>query len=66
MQEEAIDIMTPPLEANGLWYASRHWINVIPGIVTFTAESFNCIGANKVFSIMPIPPVLPWRQTWTT
>lgn len=57
--------MAPPLEANGLWYACRHWINVIPGIVTFTAESFERIGAIKVFSIMPIPPVLPRRQTWT-
>ena len=58
--------MEPPLESNGLWYASRHWLYIIPDIVTFTAKSFDCIGRNKVFSIMPILPVLPGRQTWTT
>src|SRR5664279_1939695 len=49
VQEEAINVMAPPLLANGLWNASRHWINVFPGNVLSTA--FDYFGANKVFHL---------------
>ena len=57
--------MAPPLLANGLWNASRHWINVFPGNVFFTAESFDYFGANKVFSLVLVPAVPPWRRART-
>ena len=55
--------MAPPLLANGLRNASRHWINVFPGNVLSTA--FDYFGANKVFPLVLVPAVPPWRRART-